>query len=166
MRLEDLPKGSRVFVDANVLTYALSTVEPLHSQAVSLIERSARQEIALFTAATQAANVIHRTMIVEAKSVLQVPSSKIIAYLKAHPDTVKRLTRYRQIPGELSRARVRILDVTYREIHASKQYRDDYGLLTDDSIMLAVMQRHNLVDLATNDEDFKRIPGLRLWMPD
>jgi predicted nucleic acid-binding protein len=39
-------------------------------------------------------------------------------------------------------------------------------LLTDDSIMLAVMLRHDLVDLATNDEDFKRIPGLRLWMPD
>ena len=61
---------------------------------------------------------------------------------------------------------MRILDVTYREIHASKQYRDDYGPLTDDSIMLAVMQRHDIVDLATNDEDFKRIAGLRLWMPD
>jgi predicted nucleic acid-binding protein len=105
-------------------------------------------------------------MIIEARSVLQVPSSKILAYLKDHPDAVRRLTRYRQIPGEFSRARVRILDVTYREIHASKQYRDDYGLLTDDSIMLAVMERHDLVDLAANDEDFKRIPGLRLWMPD
>ena len=166
MRIERLPNGTRVFADANVLTYALSTVEPVHSLTASLIERSARQEIQVFTSASQAANVIHRAMIIEAKAVLQVPSSKIIAYLKAHPDAVRRLTRYRQVPGELSRARVRILDVTYREIHASKQYRDDYGLLTDDSIMLAVMERHNLVDLATNDEDFKRIPGLRLWMPD
>ena len=166
MRIERLPNGTRVFADANVLTYALSTVEPVHSLTASLIERSARQEIQIFTSAAQAANVIHRTMIIEAKAVLQVPSSKIIAYLKAHPDEVRRLTRYRQVPGEFSRARVRILDVTYREIHASKQYRDDHGLLTDDSIMLAVMERHDLVDLATNDEDFKRIPGLRLWMPD
>jgi predicted nucleic acid-binding protein len=166
MRIERLPHGARVFADANVLNYTFSTVEPLHSLTASLIERSARQEIQVFTSASQAANVIHRAMIIEARSVLQVPSSKILAYLKDHPDAVRRLTRYRQIPGEFSRARVRILDVTYREIHASKQYRDDYGLLTDDSIMLAVMERHDLVDLAANDEDFKRIPGLRLWMPD
>ena len=166
MRIESLPHGVRVFVDANVLTYALSTVEPLHSLTASLIERSARQEIQVFTSASQAANVIHRAMIIEARVVLQVPSSMILVHLKDHPDEVRRLTRYRHVPGELSRARVRILDVTYREIHASKQYRDDYGLLTDDSIMLAVMGRHDLVDLATNDEDFKRIPGLRLWMPD
>jgi len=166
MRIERLPNGASVFADANVLTYALSTVEPLHSLTASLLERSARQEIQVYTSASQAANVIHRAMIIEAKSVLQVPSSKILVFLKDHPDAVRRLTRYRQVPGELSRARVRILDVTYREIHASKQYRDDYGLLTDDSILLAVMERNDLVDLATNDEDFKRIPGLRLWMPD
>lgn len=166
MRIDRVPHGARVFADANVLTYALSTVEPLHSLTASLIDRSARREIQLFTSASQAANVIHRAMIINARSVLQVPSSKILAHLKDHPDAVRRLTRYRQVPGDLSRARVRILDGTYREIHASKQYRDDYGLLTDDSIMLAVMERHSLVDLATNDEDFKRIPGLRLWMPD
>jgi predicted nucleic acid-binding protein len=151
MRIERLPNGARVFADANLLTYALSTVEPLHSLTASLIERSARQEIQIYTSASQAANVIHRAMIIEARSVLQILSSKILAYLKGHPDAVRRLTRYRQVPGELSRARVRSLDVTYREIHASKQYRDDYGLLTDDSILLAVMQRYNLVDLATND---------------
>ena len=166
MRIERLPNGTRVFADANVLNYAFSTVEPLHSLTASLIERSARQEIQVFTSASQAANVIHRAMIIEARSVLQVPFSKVLAYLKTHPDAVRRLTRYRQVPGELGRAHVRILDVTYREIHASKQYRDDYGLLTDNSIMLAVMERYDLVDLATNDEDFKRIPGLRLWMPD
>ena len=90
-----------------------------------------RVTLRVFTSASQAANVIHRAMIIEARSVLQVPSSKILAHLKDHPDAVRRLTRYRQVPGEFSRARVRILDVTYREIHGSKQYRDDYGLLTD-----------------------------------
>lgn len=56
--------------------------------------------------------------------------------------------------------------MTYREIHASKHFRDDYGLLTDDSITLAVMRRHGLTDLASNDEDFRRVSGIRLWTPD
>jgi predicted nucleic acid-binding protein len=45
MRIERLPNSARIFADANVLTYALSTVEPLHSLTASLLERSARQEI-------------------------------------------------------------------------------------------------------------------------
>ena len=55
--------------------------------------------------------------------------------------------------------------MTYREIHASKRYRDDYGLLTDDSIILPVMRRHGLTDLASNDKDFRRVTGIRLWTP-
>jgi len=43
---------------------------------------------------------------------------------------------------------------------------DDYGLRTDDSITLAAMRRHGLTDLASNDEDFKRVTGIRLWTPD
>jgi len=104
-------------------------------------------------------------MVVEARERYELPARQVVTYLKKHPDAVRRLTRYKQIPGEFSRARVRILDVTYREIHASKQFRDDYGLLTDDSLLLAVMLRHNLSDLASNDADFKRVANVQLWMP-
>ncbi len=55
--------------------------------------------------------------------------------------------------------------MTYREIHASKCFRDEYGLLTDDSKTLAVMRHHGLTDLASNDEDFRRVPDIRLWTP-
>jgi predicted nucleic acid-binding protein len=73
--------------------------------------------------------------------------------------------RYKQVPGWFTQARINILPVTYREIHNSKQFRDTYGLLTDDSIILAVMSRYKIADLATNDRDFRRVPGIRLWTP-
>jgi predicted nucleic acid-binding protein len=40
-------------------------------------------------------------------------------------------------------------------LHQSKQFRTDYGLMTNDSLIVAVMQDHKLVHLATNDRDFK-----------
>ncbi|MFQ5595160.1 MAG: type II toxin-antitoxin system VapC family toxin [Anaerolineae bacterium] len=166
MNLADIPKGARIFADANILSYALSTIEPLHTLTAPLLERSARREIELLTSSFQAAHVIHRAMVVEARHRYQLSSREVVSYLKQHPDAVRSLTRYKQIPGEFSRARINILDVTYREIHASKQFRDDFGLLTDDSITLAVMRRHSLADLASNDEDFKRVTGIRLWTPD
>jgi predicted nucleic acid-binding protein len=72
---------------------------------------------------------------------------------------------YRTIPSDIAQARVHILDVTYRELHASKKYRADYGLLTGDSIILAVMERYKLIHLVTNDPDFERVSGVRVWMP-
>jgi predicted nucleic acid-binding protein len=166
MLLDLLPSHSKVFCDANVLTYAFLGADETSQLCSALLKRSARREIELYTSSFQASHTIHRIMVREAMSVFGHELGRVVAFLKKHPDHVRSLTEYKRIPGEFSRARVRILDVTYRDIHASKQYRDDYGLLTDDSIMLAVMQRYDLVDLATNDEDFKRIPGLRLWMPD
>ena len=166
MRLADIPRGARVFTDANILSYALSTIEPFHQLAMSFLERSVRREIEVLTSSFQAAHVVHRAMVVEACRRYQLSSREVVSYLKQHPDAVRSLTRYKEIPGEFSRARIHILDVTYREIHASKRFRDDYGLLTDDSITLAVMRRHGLTDLASNDEDFQRVAGIHLWTPD
>ena len=75
------------------------------------------------------------------------------------------MQQYKTIPREFTLARIHILDVTYREIHNSKQFRDEYGMLTNDSIILAVMRRHRLMHLVTNDDDFKRVPGIKVWMP-
>ena len=55
--------------------------------------------------------------------------------------------------------------VTYREMHNSKQFRDEYGMLTNDSVILAVMRRHKLMPLVTNDDDLKRVPGITVWLP-
>ncbi|OGO40166.1 MAG: hypothetical protein A2Z04_04790 [Chloroflexi bacterium RBG_16_57_9] len=166
MKLADILKGTWVFADANVLSYALSTIEPFHSLTMPLLERSARQDIQVLTSALQAAHVVHRAMIVEARQRYQLSSPEVVPYLKQHPDAVRGLTRYKEIPGEFTRARIHILDVTYREIHSSKRFRDEYGLLTDDSITLAVMHRHGLKDLASNDKDFERIAFIHLWTPD
>jgi predicted nucleic acid-binding protein len=40
-----------------------------------------------------------------------------------------------------------------------------HGLLTNDAIIVASMQRHGLTNLATNDDDFDRVPGLTVWKP-
>lgn len=165
MLLSELPDESSVFCDANILTYAFLGTEIISPACLTLLERCARREVQLFTSAVQAAHVIHRVMVREALQTLQLEPRKVVPYLKKHPEVVRGLSRYKQIPGEFTRARIRILDVTYREIHASKQFRDDYGLLTDDSVILAGMQRHKLVDLASNDADFKRVSNLRFWMP-
>jgi predicted nucleic acid-binding protein len=38
-------------------------------------------------------------------------------------------------------------------------------LLTNDALIVAVMQRHGLVHLVTNDDDFDRVGGPTIWKP-
>jgi len=39
------------------------------------------------------------------------------------------------------------------------------GLLTNDALIVALMQRHGISHLATNDDDFDRVPGITVWKP-
>ncbi|MCI0335213.1 MAG: type II toxin-antitoxin system VapC family toxin [Planctomycetes bacterium] len=40
-----------------------------------------------------------------------------------------------------------------------------HGLLTNDALVVAVMHAHGLTDLASNDADFDRVPGLMRYAP-
>jgi predicted nucleic acid-binding protein len=165
MSLSGIPAGTRVFLDANVQAYHFLQVGPLAQICGALFRRIARREIEAFTSANTAADVIHRVMVAEAVAKFGLSSGKAVSYLKAHPQAIKELQQHKTIPHEFTLARIHILDVTYREIHNSKQFRDEYGLLTNDSIILAVMQRYKLVHLVTNDDDFERVSGIQVWMP-
>ncbi len=67
---------------------------------------------------------------------------------------------------DLGRGRINILSVAYRDLHASRRYRETYGLLTNDSLIVAAMQRERITYLATNDPDLERIPGIAVRLPD
>ncbi len=136
--LTKLPRGVSVFVDANILVYHFAQMPPLAEACKAFFERVSRLEIRAFISAHVAADVIHHIMLAEAIATLGLESREAVSYLKSHPDAVKQLQWYRTIPSDITQARVHILDVTYRELHASKKYRADYGLLTGESIISTV----------------------------
>jgi predicted nucleic acid-binding protein len=163
--LTEIPSGIQVFVDANILTYYFLQSQPFVEACDAFFERVASRDLRAFTSADAAADVIRRIMISEAIARFELEPRAAVSHLKAHPEMVKQLQHFRRIPGDLARARIHILDVTYRELHASKQYREEHGLLTRDSIILAVMRRNKLVHIATNDRDFERIASIEVWLP-
>lgn len=46
-----------------------------------------------------------------------------------------------------------------------RQSSRNHGLLTNDSLIVALLQRHGITHLATNDDDFDRVPGITVWKP-
>lgn len=164
--LRDIPDGAKVMADANVLVYALTPQAQLHAPCRDLLERGARGTLALFTSVAVAADVLHRAMVLETLAHGQVQrSAEAVTLLKQQPALVTQLVRYRTILQDLRQARVDVLPLTYRDLHASRRYREQHGLMVNDSVIVAVMQRESIRFLATNDSDFERVPGIMVRMP-
>ncbi|NTV62228.1 MAG: type II toxin-antitoxin system VapC family toxin [Oscillochloris sp.] len=164
--LTDIPAGATVMLDANVLVYAFTPQSQFHASCVALLERGARGTLSLFTSVSVTADVLHRAMVLELLAQGQAQrSAEAVALLKQRPDLVQQLNRYRSILRDLRQARVDILPLTYRDLHASRTYREQHGLMVNDSLIVAVMRRETIPFLATNDLDFERVPGLAIRIP-
>lgn len=162
----EIPDGTTVMVDANIFVYALIPQSSLHAPCHTLLERSARGNLRLVTTVAVVADVLHRAMVLEVLAEGQAHNSaEAVMLLKHQPQMVTQLTRYRTILGDVRLARVDILPLTYRDLHASRQYREQHGLMVSDSLIVAVMRREALQFLATNDADFERIPRIAVRTP-
>lgn len=146
---DSIPTQAAVMIDANILIYAFFPQTSQHTSCKRLLERGALGELALHIVVSAAADVIHRAMVLEvlAQGIRQ-KSTDAVAYLKQYPRIISQLTRYKTILRDITQARITILPLTYRDLHASRQFRDIYGLLTNDSLIVAVMQRERIQYLA------------------
>jgi predicted nucleic acid-binding protein len=75
------------------------------------------------------------------------------------------LEKYSMAPDKIRQMNVTILTITLQDLWDSKGIRDSYGLLTNDSTSVSIMKRFGTTDIATNDSDFERVSGLRVWKP-
>jgi predicted nucleic acid-binding protein len=165
--LRDIPDQATVMLDTNIIVYALFPQGRYHQACKDLLQRGARNEVQLYLTVIAAADVIHRAMIMEflAQGHVQRPA-EAVTYLKQNPQTIQQLTRYKSILRDITQAKISILPLTYRDLHASKQEREQYGLLTNDSLLITVMRRERIHYLATNDRDFERVSGIAVRQPE
>lgn len=164
--IAQIPDNVDVMLDANIIVYALTPTSRYHASYRQLLERGAEGKVKLHVVVNAAADVIHRAMILELMSSDQFEKSMdAVRHLKKNHESVKQLHRYKTILGDMVQARINILPLTFQDLHASKQYRDDYGVMVNDSLIIAVMKREKIQHLATNDSDFEDIPQIAVRFP-
>jgi predicted nucleic acid-binding protein len=162
--LRRVPDGTAIFIDANIFVLAGAT-GALAEACRGLLTRVRQQQLQGFTATFVVAEVTHRVMVNEARERLNLSARETVEQLQQQPDLVRSLTRHLTVASDIGKAGVDILPLTVKDLHASKTYRRDYGLLTNDSLILAVMRNNKLRHLASHDSGFTSVPGLQLWMP-
>lgn len=158
----DLPVGTTVFLDANIFVYHAVNASDACS---ALLQRCERRELHGVTSAHVLLEVLHQLMLTEAVKKKLIRPTRPLQQLRRHPEHIHALSEYaRQVDGFLAMG-LTVLAIEPTLIMESQAFRQRYGLLTNDSISIRLMEREQITVVATADQDFRRVPSLTIWNP-
>jgi predicted nucleic acid-binding protein len=160
-----LGPGERIFIDANTWVYHFTSHAKFGVACTSLIRRVEHQQVIGFTSTHVLTEVAHRLMLTEASNAQGWPLAGALKRLQSDPTVIHRLVRFRQALDELLKTKVEILTVSPQHVLAAATVSQQTGLLSNDALIVAVMQANGLINLASHEADFDRVPGITRYGP-
>jgi len=164
MIFADLPLGASVFLDANTLVYHFGPHPVFGPACNQLLQRVENGDLTGYTSTPVLSELAHRLMTFEASLLFGWPS-KVVERLKQNPAAVGQLSRFRQAVAKVPQLGVRILTIPETLVEAAAAVSQQTGLLSNDALIVAVMQANGLTNLASHDADFDRVPGITRYGP-
>ena len=165
MKLDTIPSGSRIFVDANIFIYHF-VADPIYGAECSrLVQRIEDQEVFAITTFTVLSEISHRLMTMEAHLVLKWPYAGIANRLRHDPASVSQLTWPEKAFDYLRALPLLCFPGDSTQMDHALQITKRYGILTNDAISLAAMETQQIPLIASTDADFDRIPGITRFSP-
>jgi len=161
----DLPAGAAVFVDAGIFIHHFEPNALYGPASTAFLERIENQEIDGVTTTHILSEVAHRLMTIEAMQVFGWKPAGIAQRLRNHPNEVQTLWRYRQAIQQIPLFGLHILSIDPSWLDSAASVSQQTGLLHNDALVVAAMRGHGLINLASADPDFDRVPGLTRFGP-
>jgi predicted nucleic acid-binding protein len=165
MTFADLAVGDAVFIDANIFVYHFIADPDLGGVCTSLLERLERKELEGWCSPSVLLEVAHRLMTIEACTTFGWPYKGIAGRLQKHPQEVQQLGRYRQALTQIALLGLSFVLATEQHVLQAADLSCQYGLLTNDALVIALMQRQGLTHVASNDADFDLVPSITRYAP-
>jgi predicted nucleic acid-binding protein len=85
--------------------------------------------------------------------------------LRQQPGALQTLRRFRTAVETVLQSRIKVLTIDPPLRGAAVTISQQYGLLTNDALNVAIMQANGLTRIASHDTDFDRVPGLTRYAP-
>jgi len=160
-RIENLPAGTRLFLDANIFVYAFLG----HSnECQGLLGRCATEQVLGITTLDVVNEVTHRMMLAEGvgKGVIK---RERVRDLRGKWREVAKLTEYWTQTSAIFGLNILVLTTDEARLHVAQTIRVRHGLLTNDSLIVAAMEEFGIDSQATRDNDFDQISELIVYKP-
>ena len=164
MKLDDVRAGERIFVDANLLVYHFASHPVFGPGCTDFLKRAQNNEVAAFISTHVLSEAAHHLMTFEASQQFGWPS-KIVDRLKRQPAQIQQLSAFRHAVEKVPQLGIQVLTIPANLVAAAAALSIQHGLLTNDALVVAVMQANGLTNIASSDADFDRVAGLRRYAP-
>lgn len=163
MSLDDIPTGSLCVIDTNVLVYAEQGVS---GQAQRFLRRCFKDELTGVLPQTVWQEFTHRLMVTEAAMKHGVSGHNPAARLADRPEVVRTLGLYQTKVRALMDLGLRFEICTQDDLLQSAfALQRRYGLLTNDSVILAVAIRLKADCIASSDKGFQSVEEIAVFAP-
>ncbi|MCK9588327.1 MAG: type II toxin-antitoxin system VapC family toxin [Terrimicrobiaceae bacterium] len=162
MTLDDIINGSTVFIDTNVLVYARRGQSV---QCRQLLSRCNTLAVHGVISGFVVAEFCHRRMMQEAQATGRAPSNPART-LAQKPEMVRQLSVYAGDVRALLGGELALMEAGATDFAVALELQRQMGLLTIDSVNLAVARRLGINEIVTADSHFDHIQGLIVYKPD
>ena len=159
-RFSDLPDGSDVFVDSNIITYHLSN-DPVHGdECKSFLKRIEDGKLSGLITPIVVSEVTFN--FIKSYVIRNYKPKNLVKFLKKNPDIIEKV--------DLSTVS-ELLDIFFilpvGPISSSLSFKiiKKFHLLPNDAINVVIMLIYEIQNIATNDPDFERVKGIKIWKP-
>ncbi|MCK4798694.1 MAG: PIN domain-containing protein [Spirochaetes bacterium] len=162
MKLETISQGSEVFIDSNIFIYHFTNSS---EECSKFLERCEYREISGFTSVNVLLEVLHRLMMIEVvkKGLLSTPN--LVKKINKNPEIIKQLNDYFINTQKIKDMEISIFSMDFTSILSSHSYRFKYGLMVNDSLITATMEREKILNLASNDRTFLAVKNINVFQP-
>ncbi|NOZ77530.1 MAG: PIN domain-containing protein [Euryarchaeota archaeon] len=159
--ISNIPANSSVFVDSNIITYFLLKHRDLYGSSKSFLKRLEKGEIKGFLNSIVVSEVYFNYIRVKLSEVLETPPYRVIKEVKKNP---KILNKVDLLPVDLFFKMPNLFLVHPHFTDLGTEILKN-GLLPSDAIHLVTMTSNNILNIATNDRDFEKVKGIKVWRP-
>ena len=162
LSLDAVPDGSRILIDTDVWLYLFTGNSP---ECVRLGARCNEGSIQAYITTIVVGEFCHHAMMLEARQKGILSNNNPASFLAKRNSLVRCLGEYRVPVQHWLHGGVEVVTVEKDDIFASLTIQERFGMMTNDSLNLAVMSRLGIRQLATCDTTFDHMDELDIYQP-
>ena len=163
MKLGRIEGGELVVLDANILVYAN---QQKSRECIQLLGRCARGEVKAVVPMPMVAELMHTLMLIEARENGWIDRPNPSRVLSEKPELVRRLTNYEKQMRQFFGMGLRLECVVPIDLIEALGIQREFGLLTNDSLLVAVARRLSCYSIVSSDAAFRDLRGFMVYAPE
>jgi predicted nucleic acid-binding protein len=166
LEMRDIPKNMVVYIDSNIFIYDATGHSNYGEKCKEFLRRLERMELKGITSTLTINEVLHRLTIIELAEKEDVEPRAVLRLIKETPSVLTKASNSFMFIEKLCELPNLDFVVYTREIaFLGVILAKKYFLMSNDATHVATMKTHGITDIVTNDPDFERVEGIKVWKP-